>query len=233
MIVRLVFVVFWLGATGCSSDLVLPESPASAAEHMALTKVNGDDQNAAVGEALKPLVVRVLNGQQQGVIGAAVSFEVSDTAAGTIDPDTATTNSVGEAVAHWTLGSVPGPYTVVARVVGVEDKTAEFHAVADPGRPAALAAQTPPDQPGRREQAVRTPPQVQVLDRFGNPVPGASIAWQVIAGEGRVTPTIGTTDSEGKASATWTLGNRIGVHKLTASADGVGSPVTFTAVVLF
>jgi hypothetical protein len=75
---------------------------------------------------------------------------------------------------------------------------------------------------------------VRVVDRFGNPVPDVAVAWQVIAGEGTVTSPITTTDAEGKTGVDWTLGNRIGVHKLTAAIESAtGSPVTFTAVVYF
>jgi len=42
------------------------------------------------------------------------------------------------------------------------------------------------------------------------------------------------TDADGKATVAWTLGNRIGVQKLTAAFGSVtGSPITFTATVLF
>ena len=130
---------------------------------------------------------------------------------------------------------MPGAYTVRARVVGVEgeDKVAEFHATAGPGAPTTLTAQTPLLQPGQRQQAVGTPPVVQLVDRFGNPVPDGGVTWQVIAGGGEVTPINQTTDAEGKASASWTLGNEMGIHKLTAGVDGVGAPVTFQARVLF
>jgi len=236
IIVRPSLVLLSLSLFGCGSDLVLPESPGSAAESVALTKVNGDQQQGTVGERLgSPLIVRVLNQDQQGVSGLTVTFDLGDAAGGTVDPASATTNSAGEAVSNWTLGTVPGPYTVVARLTGVEgeDKVAEFHAVAGAGVPVALSAQAPLDQPGRREQAVQTPPVVQVTDRYGNPVPGKPITWQVIAGEGTASPGISETDSDGKATTAWTLGDRIGIHKLTATVQGVAGGLTFKANVLF
>lgn len=236
IIVRPSLVLLSLSLFGCGSDLVLPDAPGSAAESVALTKVNGDEQQGTVGEPLgSPLIVRVLNQDQQGVSGLTVTFVPADPAGGTVDPASATTNSAGEAVSHWTLGTVPGPYTVVAGLTGVEgdNKVAEFHAVAGAGTPVALAAQTPLDQPGRREQTVQTAPVVQVTDRYGNPVPGTPITWQVIAGEGTASPGLAETDSEGKATTVWTLGDRIGIHKLTATAAGVTGGVTFRANVLF
>jgi hypothetical protein len=236
IIVRPSLVLLSLSLFGCGSDLVLPDAPGSAAESVALTKVNGDEQQGTVGEPLgSPLIVRVLNQDQQGVSGLTVTFEPADPAGGTVDPASATTNSAGEAVSHWTLGTVPGPYTVVAGLTGVEgdNKVAEFHAVAGAGTPVALAAQTPLEQPGQREQTVRTAPVVQVTDRYGNPVPGTPITWQVIAGEGTASPGLAETDSDGKATTVWTLGDRIGIHKLTATAEGLAGGIVFKANVLF
>jgi hypothetical protein len=234
--VRPALAVLAFGALGCGSDLVLPESPSGAAQAVALTKAGGDIQSGPVGEMLaSPLIVRVVDGQQHPVSGLSVSFSLSDPAAGALNPPTATTNSAGEAVSNWTLGTVPGAYSVRATLVGVpgEDKIAEFQAVAEPGAPATLVAATPQLQPGSREQKVRTPPVVQVADKFGNSVPDVSVVWQVIAGEGTATPLNVTTDADGKAAADWTLGDRIGVHKLSAAVAGVGAPVVFEARVLF
>jgi hypothetical protein len=235
LIVRPALVVLAFGALGCSSDLVLPESPGGAAQNVALTKAGGDIQTGPVGETLElPLVVRVLDGEQHPVTGLSVSFELSDPAAGAVTPNNTVTNDAGEAVANWTLGTVPGTYTVVARLVDVPgDKVTEFQGIAAPGKPATVTAQTPLLQPGSREQKVRTAPVVQVADRFGNPVPGVPVVWQVIAGEGTASPLNGNTDPDGNAAADWTLGNRIGVHKLSASVEGVDSSVIFEARVLF
>ena len=82
--------------------------------------------------------------------------------------------------------------------------------------------------------STNTPPQVRVVDRFGNPVPNIVVSWDVLTGEGEVPSATTATDSLGLASTEWDLGNERGVHKLTATIDGVpGSPVTFTAYVLF
>jgi hypothetical protein len=234
--VRRVLVVLMAGTLGCGSDLTLPDTGGSGQGVVAVTKVQGDAQQGPVGEKLaQPLVVKVLGAGDRPAEGIEVAFELSDAAAGTVDPRTAVTNSVGEAVANWTLGTVPGSYTVVARLVGEEEPTtAEFTAAAKPAAPDTLSAQVPLDQPGRRQQQVKDAPRVRVADRFGNPVPDVPVAWQVIAGEGTVANPITTTDTEGQTSVQWTLGNRIGYHKLTATiGTGTGSSVTFTAVVYF
>jgi hypothetical protein len=234
---RVVVVLLTIGASGCGSDLLLPDPPGGG-ENVALTKLNGDEQTGTVGEQLpSPLVVQVLTERDQPAPGRMVAFELSeDPAAGEVDPDTATTNSNGEASAHWVLGTTPGSHTVVARVVGGEDEdqVAQFRAAAKPAAPATFSAQSPRAQPGRRRQAVATPPAVRVVDRFGNPVQDVPVAWQVTAGDGSVDNPVAATDAAGQSTVQWTLGNRIGVHKLVATiGDVAGSPVTFTAHVLF
>jgi hypothetical protein len=89
-------------------------------------------------------------------------------------------------------------------------------------------------QPGRIGQPVPERPTTLVLDQFGNPVNGAAVDWVVTAGRGSVSSTQTETGPDGKATVTWTLGLGIGVQKLTARVEGAhGSPVTFTATVLF
>jgi hypothetical protein len=65
-------------------------------------------------------------------------------------------------------------------------------------------------------------------------VQNVPVVWQVTAGEGQVLEPITATDAAGNASAHWTLGNRIGLHRLSAAIGSVsGSPVTFVATVFF
>jgi hypothetical protein len=72
------------------------------------------------------------------------------------------------------------------------------------------------------------------VDRFGNAVPEAVVAWQVTAGQGEVSEALTRTAPDGSATVGWTLGNRIGVHKLTAAVEQpTVAPVTFTVTVLF
>jgi Bacterial Ig-like domain (group 1) len=235
-LVRRTWLVLLAGVMGCGSDLVLPETPPTE-QSIALTTWKGDGQTGPVGQALPDLlVVKVVTESQQPVGGVEVSFTLSDGAAGTLNPATATTNSDGQAFTQWTFGTVPGPYTATARLVRAEGDTsiAEFHASAVAAAPDSLNATVPLAQPGRRNQPVGTPPQVRVVDRFGNPVPNVAVNWQVLVGEGQVPASTTLTDSAGLATTEWDLGNWRGQQKLSASLDGVsGSPVVFTAFVLF
>jgi hypothetical protein len=75
---------------------------------------------------------------------------------------------------------------------------------------------------------------VLAVDRFGNPVSGVSIRWDVTAGGGTLSDSVTSTGSDGTAASSWTLGDESGVQKVVARLEGVrGSPITFSAIVLF
>lgn len=230
-----VFVLLAAAVVGCGSDILLPDPPGGG-DNVALSKVAGDSQPGTVGEQLPvPLVVQVLTARELPAPGRHVEF-ILTSPGGEVTPNIAITNEAGEATAHWVLGPQLGVQSIQARMADIEGESqvAEFTAEAKPAPPDTLAAQTPLNQPGRPGQDVNTPPVVRVVDRFGNPVSGVSVAWSVVAGQGAVSEAITETGEDGTSTVTWTLGGRLGGHKLTAAIGPVhGSPVTFTATVLF
>lgn len=71
---------------------------------------------------------------------------------------------------------------------------------------------------------------VRVTDAQGNPAPGATVSWSVLTGGGTVSPTSSSTNSNGMASAEFTLGAVLGEQQAQAAVTGLtGSPVIFTA----
>jgi hypothetical protein len=235
-LVNLLAFVLVTGTAGCaSSELLLPEPPGGG-DNVALSKYDGDNQQGIVGELLpKPLIVTVRTARDLPAQKREVEFV---TIAGDVEigRDTAITDSEGNASIHCMLGTVPGDYIIQARLIDVEGEAPvqEFFARARPGNPAALNPTSSVMQPGRRANPAPVPPAVQVLDRFGNAVPEAVVAWQVTAGQGSVSEALTRTADNGSAGVQWTLGNRTGVHKLTAAVeDPTVSPVTFTVTVLF
>lgn len=223
------------GLLGCGGDLLLPDPPGGG-ENVVLSKVDGDNQVGVVGERLElPLVVQVMTARGLPATGREVQFVFTD-AAGAVTPALAITNDQGQAIANWELGPEPGAQTVAAQLVVGDSgaQTQEFTAEARPAAPDTLSAQSPTSQPGRRGQLVGTQPVVRVVDRFGNPVPEVPVAWQVNVGEGSVSEAITRTNADGTSTVEWTLGNRVGVQRLTASVGPIsGSPMSFTATVLF
>ena len=233
---KLLAFVFVAGATGCASgELLLPEPP-NGGDNVALSKFDGDNQVGTVGEQLpKPLIVRVRTARDLPAKEREVEF-VTTAGDAEIARSTAVTDSEGNASIHCMLGTLPGDYVIRASLIDVEGEAQvqEFLATARPGPPDTLSATSPVTQPGRRGRPVASSPTVRVADRFGNAVPDALVAWQVTAGQGEVDETLTRTSQDGSATVNWTLGNRIGVQKLTAAVEqATVPPVTFTVTVLF
>jgi hypothetical protein len=116
---------------GCSGgDLTLPKS----ADPVALRILSGDDQRADAGDLLEqPLVVQVLDSDDNPVPGTAVEFGfVSDVPGAVVDPALATTDDEGRAHAFVRLGTEDGEQLILARVAGTAspDLSARFSAVA-------------------------------------------------------------------------------------------------------
>jgi uncharacterized protein YjdB len=81
---------------------------------------------------------------------------------------------------------------------------------------------------------------VRALDEQGNEVSGARVEWEVASGGGTIAAASETTDGEGRASATWTLGTgageqrviaRIGVASTTLAATALAGAATSVTLV--
>jgi hypothetical protein len=78
----------------------------------------------------------------------------------------------------------------------------------EPGAPVRITAETSTDRSPSTLGATLSPPLVvRVVDRHGNPVPGAAISWWPLGG-GSVSEADSTTDAEGRGRAVWTVGMR-------------------------
>jgi hypothetical protein len=228
--------VVMLAVWGCSADLTLPGS--TTAPGLAVAVVQGDGQVGTVGQELPaPVVVEVKTDGGQTMPGRRVAFVVAEGAGAAFDPDTALTNSQGQAETRWVLGTAVGVYTAEARLVPDGESAlliAPLQATADPGAPDTIRATGPTIQPGQRGEPLPEPLAVQTVDRFGNPVAGAEVRWETSSGSGELSAETTVTGSDGTTSVIWTLGNRVGVQRATAEVEHVdGSQVTFTATVLF
>jgi hypothetical protein len=126
---------------GCSaSDLTLPGEPSGptpgpAPAPSTLTAIAGDDQRARVGETLdQPLTVQVLDAAAQPVVGVRVEFAFEDdSAGGTLEPASSTTDTAGHAEATVRLGDQPGEQTIVAAVADAPALSTRFTVTATTG----------------------------------------------------------------------------------------------------
>ena len=85
------------------------------------------------------------------------------------------------------------------------------------------------NQQGPAGAALDEPFVVVVRDQNGDLLAGAQVAFTVTAGGGTLSSASATTNANGQATTTLTLGSEPGTNTVTATVEGL-EPVTFTAV---
>ena len=189
----------------------------------------GDDQEGVAGDLL-PLELRFRLEDRLGqpVEGAEISFTVLS-GGGTVSPSPASTDPGGIAETEWRLGQVAlTPQVFLVSVVGAAHLSTEIHALARAGAPTSLVKDSGDGQAFVRGGTLPDEIVVRLLDRFGNPVQGTPVSFEVTTGGGSASAASGETREDGRASALWTLGELLGVQTLRASASGL-PPVEFSA----
>ena len=190
-----------------------------------LVKV-GDEQQGPAGTVLaNPLVVEILDQNGSAFAGAAVTFAVI-AGGGTLSVETAITDADGRAATTLTLGRQPGINTVEVTVAELEPVTFTATGLAVPRT---LGKPSGDEQEGVAGAALSEPFVVEVRDQNGSPLAGAAVTFAVTTGGGALSVTTATTDAEGRAATTLTLGRQPGTNTVEVTVAGL-EPVTFTAV---
>lgn len=196
--------------------------------------VTGDLQQDTVGDQLpQAITIRVVDEDGDPIAGQAVTFTVTQ-GGGSLFAATSQTSADGVASNRWTLGLMAGDtQRVEARMVDPESGQAvvlaTFRAVGVPDAPAAIAALPPESRTGGAGEALADSLQARVTDAHGNPVPGAAVTWSA-SGGGAISPATGTTNAQGVARASWTLGTTFGVTQRAFAAISPAARAEFTAV---
>ena len=86
------------------------------------------------------------------------------------------------------------------------------------------------NQKGTAFVPLSNPYVVEVQDENGDAAAGISVTFAVTAGGGIIHPEINTTDENGRAESTLTLGPNLGTNTVSVSATGIVAPATFQAV---
>ena len=190
-----------------------------------MTKLSGDDQHGAAGLQLtEPFIIAVQDQSGLASRGIPVNFSVIG-GRGSLSVYKTTTNATGQATTVLTLGRRPGTNTVEVRVrpLKVQVFAAVGNLVAD-----SLSVVSGLDQQGLVGTALTEPFVVLVRDQNGNPFAGATVTFTVTSGAETLSVESDTTDANGRASTTLTLGNERGQVAVTATVADL-DPVTFTA----
>ena len=94
--------------------------------------------------------------------------------------------------------------------------------------PHALTRASGEGQRGQVGTALAAPFVVSVLDEYGSALAGVVVSFSVTAGGGTLASSTDTTDVNGQARSTLTLGSVLGTNMVTATVGGL-EPITFTA----
>jgi hypothetical protein len=218
-------------AAACGGDgLTLPDP----GEPARIDAVSGSNQAGAVGSLLaEPLVVRVLDSDDEPVADRRVAFLLGSNAdGGTLQPDTVTTDADGRASSRWVLGTAEGTQQARAQVVGIDVLNVNFNATAGEGVADRIELVSGNSQTATAGSTLPDSLVVRALDAANRPVAGVSITWEALGG-GSVSSAVSVTASDGRTGVRHTLGPAAGDQSATASVQGVtGSPVTFLATAL-
>ncbi len=199
--------------------VLFPRSP------QALAKLSGDGQQAPSGTPVEdPLIVEVRDQNGVGLPGSAVTFAVIR-GEGALSVETATTDARGRAATTLTP-LMAGTVSVEVTVEGLEPVifTAGGHLI-----PKMLTKLSGDEQRGRGSAALAEPLVVEVVDQNGNVLEGVQVAFAITAGDGTLSVETATTDAQGRAAATLTLGEVGEGISVEVTVEGL-EPVIFTAV---
>ena len=225
-----------LGTTvGAQQTAAASLSPAVRAEFTAvasvpmgavLVKVAGDGQTVTVGSSI-PLTVELRTATGQPLANVGVHFTPALNSGAFAAPGFDLTDAGGQASSSWGVGSTPGTRQLTVSVDGVAPVT--FTATVTADAPVAITALPPVARTGGAGQVLADSLRAQVTDRFGNPVPGATVVWSA-AGGGSVSPATAATDAQGIAEAAWTLGTAVGTQQTAFASLSPAVRAQFTAV---
>jgi Big-like domain-containing protein len=159
------------------------------------------------------VVAQLVDARGNEIQGAAVRWRSAD-------PTVAGVDSLGSAT-----GVAPGKTSFTARLNDMATQLpVEVYPV--PSSLTLLSGDAQRAPAGRRvPQAVS----VQVVSRSGRPVPGVPVRFVLEQNEGRAEPQADSSDAQGVARASWTLGGSPGRQTLSVMADGVATPTVVTA----
>lgn len=193
--------------------------------HSTLLGVRSDAVGNAVSDALD---VKVEDQYANGVPGITLSWSVTQSGA-TLGPVAATTDVGGIGRATVTLPTTPGPVQVRTTSPVLPSDTVLTNLIAAPGPIDHFEMLGGNNQSAPVRKRLANPLRVRLLDRFNNPIPGIDAVFNVPVGAGSVSNAFPVADSEGVATAEWTLGPVPGPQTLEVRRSSVTISFTATA----
>ncbi len=189
--------------------------------------ISGGNQSAQVTTTLpKPVVAKVSALYGNGVPGVSVTF-ADGGASGSFSADPVTTNSLGQASTTYTTSTKAGPVNIIASAAGLNPLKVSETATA--GSVAAVTVIAGNNQTATAGTELPQALTVQVMDQYGNPVPGASVMFTDGSAGGSFSISPVTSNTSGQASSSYTTPSNAGTVGITASVGSASATFTATA----
>jgi hypothetical protein len=187
----------------------------------------GNKQSGQAGSILPTqLSVATLDAYKNSVPGITVTF-VDESGAGTLNPNTAVSNSQGLAAVSYQLPNTDGTYKIVATPSASQCPTCKsqtFTETATGDAPANLGVVSGNNQTAPVNTQLPQPLVVQVTDQSGNPIAGVSVTFS--APSGTFTGAPATTNASGQATVNYTTGSSVGTVTINAAVDALNTQFT-------
>ncbi len=212
--------------TGKSTNIFV--KPAGASQLVIIT----GPASATAGQTLGAILIRAVDpyGNTATSFNNPVTLAIENNAGGGTLSGTKTVSAVSGSVTlpGLSIGKAGHGYTLKATAGSLSPVTSAGFDIS-PGTASALVAVSGAGQTAADTTTLPLPFTARAQDSFGNWVPGAKIAWYVATGGGSTTPTLTTTDSDGLASSTLTLGSNLGSQSVQATLQSTSVSITFSA----
>lgn len=198
-----------------------------------ISALQGDGQTGTVTTTLAvDPTFRLVNGSSQPVPNVSVTITASNS--GTVANGNTSGNSItlitdsdGRVAVRWTLGQTAGTQTLT--VTASTGAVTSVSATATAGAAASISKVNGDAQTSARGTYVGPrDPGVQVLDQYGNKKSGVQVSFTP-SGNGAVSASPVTTNSDGVALTRWQLSDTAGSNTLTATVVGTSISTVFTA----
>ena len=193
--------------------------------------VSGDAQSTVVNAAFAaPFVAALSDAFGNPVAGATLAFAAPATAPSATLSTPAVTNATGQTSVTGTARTKTGSFPITVSASGATSATFTTVEAATAGPPATVALTGGNNQTPTVNTVFGAPLiAVTVLDSFGNPVPGVTVAFAGPTTGARASfPAAATTNASGVGQVTPTAGTIAGPYAITATVSGLPA-VTFSA----
>jgi hypothetical protein len=215
-----------VNAEGVVSPTLVTAEAEPVAANTRIAVVSEQLQAPVGGSLPEPVAVRVTDSSGVALADVPVAWSAGD--GGSIVANESRTDSLGEARARWTLGPKSGAqraYVQIGNARAVPRFTVEASGLA--GAAAALSVVDSKKYEGAVGSVLKPLPELRVVDRGGNPVPGVAVT--LLPSTGTLVDSAPATDSMGRVRISWTLGRSAGLQRMTARVEGITRPVEISA----